>query len=559
MAALPTPLLLLLATVIESAATVALIPQYLPEHPLLWVFVRAIGLNVALYAFYRITIYPRLLSPLRHLPGPSGGKILLGHGLTTFERPSGTSSLKWMKEIPNDGLLHFRGFFNSPRLIITNPKILGELLVTKAYDFEKPKPARDFLRKIIGDGLIIVEGDDHKFLRKNMMPVFSYRHIKNLYPIFWQKSVQLLDGMQQEIAEKEQEAGEGKAVVEVNHWATTVTMDIIGLAAMGKDFASMKNSDDPLVQVYEELLEPTFEKQLFFLLNMLFPQKLIGSLPWKVNERQKVILDTLNKVTSGLVQDKKQSIKTESDSHKDILSNCLKSETFSDPQLVDQLLTFLAAGHETTSSALTWTTYLLAIHPEIQKSLRAEIRQAIPSPTSPSSEEGADPTFDLAATLESLPLLNAVCNEALRLYPTVPLTIRESVNPTTLGTQSIPIGTQIILPIHAMNRLPAFWGPDSELFTPERWIDTDEKTGERRPNNSGGAPSNYVNLTFLHGPRSCIGQGFAKAELRCLVAAVVGRFVMEMADPHEVVVASGVITTKPKNGMRLRMKGVGGW
>lgn len=462
-----------------------------------------------------------------------------------------------MKEIPNDGLLHFRGFFNAPRLIVTDPKILGELLVTKSYDFEKPKPARDFLRKIIGDGLIVVEGDDHRFLRKNMMPVFSYRHIKNLYPIFWQKSIQLMHGMEQEIAEKEQggDSKAGEAVVEVNHWATKVTVDIIGLAAMGKDFQSLKNNDDPLVQTYEELLEPTFEKQLFFLFNMLFPQKIISRLPWKINERQKVILNTLNSVTAGLVQDKKETIKTESEAHKDILSNCLRSENFSDPQLVDQLLTFLAAGHETTSSALTWSTYLLAIHPEIQKAVRAEVREAVPSPTSAYSDDN----FDLAAVLESLPILNGVCNEALRLYPTVPLTIRESVNPTSLGTQALPVGTQIILPIHAMNRLPAFWGEDAAEFNPERWIDTDEKTGERRPNNSGGAPSNYVNLTFLHGPRSCIGQGFAKAELRCLVAAVVGRFTMEMADPNEVVVASGVITTKPKNGMNLRMKPVEGW
>lgn len=71
MAGLPTPLVLLIATVVESAAAVVLLPDYLPEHPLLWVFVRAIGLNLALYAFYRITVYPRLLSPLRHLPGPS--------------------------------------------------------------------------------------------------------------------------------------------------------------------------------------------------------------------------------------------------------------------------------------------------------------------------------------------------------------------------------------------------------------------------------------------------------------------------------------------------------
>ncbi|EGP83633.1 putative P450 monooxygenase [Zymoseptoria tritici IPO323] len=550
----PITVIGLLVTAVEAFVVASLFADHLPEHPLLRVFFRLLALNVGGYALYRIVIYPRLLTPLRNLPRPKGGKLLIGHGMVTFERPNGVTFLKWMKEIPNDGLIYFRGFFNADRLIVTNGKILAELLVAKSYEFTKPAPVRSFLRNILGDGLIIVEGDDHRFLRKNMMPVFSYRHIKNIYPLFWEKSVQLMDCVGQEIAEKESSNKNDTAVVEVNHWATKVTVDIIGMAAMGRDFQTLKNTQDPLVEVYEELLEPTFEKQLFFLCQLMLPQNLVKKLPWKLNQTTEKCVNTLNTVTGQLVQDKKQSIKTESDSHKDILSNCLKTGSFSDPQLVDQLLTFLAAGHETTSSALTWTTYLLATNPEIQTALRKELRDAIAIPTSPLPED-----FDLASVLESLPLLNGVCNEALRLYPTVPLTVRTSEKTTTLGNQTIPAGAQIILPIYAMNRLPEFWGADADQFTPERWIDTDEKSGERRPNNSGGAPSNYVNLTFLHGPRSCIGQGFAKAELRCLVAALAGRFEMEMADPNEDVIPAGVITTKPKNGMNLKMKLVEGW
>lgn len=474
--------------------------------------------------------------------------------MATFERPAGTSFLKWMKTVPNDGLIYFRGFFHLDRLLITDLKVLSEILVTRSYDFEKPAQLRNFLRFILGDGLIIVEGDVHKFQRKNIMPVFTFRHIKELYPIFWSKATQLTQGVNQQCAENPEKSGGSTSIVEVNHWANQVTMDIIGLAAMGRDFQALKNGQDPLIVNYEELLEPTKEKQVYFLMNILFPRSLVKKIPWKVNERADVIATNIQRISLELVREKKEMVKTEPDSQKDLLSLLIRSNNFSDQQLVDQMMTFLAAGHETTSSAFTWATFLLGKYPEIQKALRKEIQENLPSPN---SQPPAD--FDLATVLESLPLLNGVCNETIRLYPTVPTTVRDAVKDTQLGGQRIPKGTQLILSPWAINRNPAFWGETADEFVPERWIDTDEKTGERRPNNAGGAPNNYAILTFLHGPRSCIGQGFAKAELRCLVAAFVGSFEMDLADPNEVVIPSGVVTTKPKNGMHLRLKHLGGW
>ncbi|EME78185.1 uncharacterized protein MYCFIDRAFT_50720 [Pseudocercospora fijiensis CIRAD86] len=554
MTSLPPSAVLVLASAVESAVAVALFPQHLPEHPLLYIFVRLLGVQTVAYAIYSIFIWPFFLSPLRHLPGPKSRNPIIGHGMTMFEKPAGASFLTWLKTIPNDGLIHFRAFLNADRVLVADPKALQEILVTKAYEFEKPEPLRNFLRFVLGDGLIIVEGDSHKFLRKNLMPVFSFRHIKELYPIFWSKSTQMIDGIAQQVRES---AGPGESktsVVEINHWATKVTVDIIGLAAMGRDFQALKNSDDPLIQVYEELLEPTMEKQVYFVSQILGPAKLIRKLPLKLNERSEVIVRTLTDICLKLVREKKELIKTEPADHKDILSLCIRSNNFSDEQLVDQLLTFLAAGHETTSSALTWTCYLLAKHPEIQTALREEIHRTIPSPNQPPPSD-----TDLAQIFESAPLLNGVCNESIRLYPTVPITVRINPKPTTLAGHVIPKNTQFLLSPWAINRNPAYWGADADEFTPYRWIDTDEKTGEKRPNNSGGAPSNYAILTFLHGPRSCIGQGFAKAELRCLVAAIVGSFEMTLANPEEKVVPHGVVTTKPKNGMHLVLKPLGPW
>jgi len=201
-------------------------------------------------------------------------------------------------------------------------------------------------------------------------------------------------------------------------------------------------------------------------------------------------------------------------------------------------------SHETTSSALTWAVYLLSTHPDWQQQLREEIREHLPSMSS-----GEIPSD---AEIEALPILNAVCNETLRLYPTVPLTIRQSTRATHIGTQPIPKGTRVHLVPWAINRSRDLWGEDSEKFLPGRWLQPGTA-------NTGGAKSNYAQITFLHGPRSCIGMGFAKAEFKCLLAGVVGRFELRMADPEERVWPAGVITTKPVHGMHLKMRAVEGW
>jgi cytochrome P450 len=253
-----------------------------------------------------------------------------------------------MIEIPNDGLLMFRGFGHQPRLILTNPKALGEVLVQKPYDYKKPAPLRAFLRRILGNGLIIVEGEEHKFQRKHIMPVFSFRHIKELYPMMWKKGVALTQGVEAEIREQFQDDEKRPSgVTDVNHWANRVTMDIIGVAGLGRDFNALKNSDDPLIQNYEELLEPTKEKLTYFATQIVLPQGLVNILPWKLNDRMRAITSNLKEICAQLVRDKRELLKSSGDDkekHIDILSVLLRSNNFSDPQLVDQLLTFLAAG-----------------------------------------------------------------------------------------------------------------------------------------------------------------------------------------------------------------------
>lgn len=277
-------------------------------------------------------------------------------------------------------------------------------------------------------------------------------------------------------------------------------------------------------------------------MNSLVPQWLGRQVPWKLNQRINEAAIKLRGICRNLISDKKQILqreKAESASGKtqiDILSVLMRKQEIDDDGLINQMLTFLAAGHETTSSALTWCTYLLCAHPEVQVHLREELE------ASPLVDFSEDVT---AEDVDALPYLSAVCAETLRVYPTVPVTARVATRETRILDQVVPKGTEIIICPWAINKHPELWGPDADDFKPERWLEG-EKSGERGMNT-------YEFITFLHGPRSCIGQGFARSELKCLLAALVLKFRMELMEPGKVPVPAGAVTIKPKDGMHLRL------
>lgn len=536
-----TPANVALAAVPESILTLYLFPNIAARTTLIGLFLAFLAFNFSVYGTYKLILYPFFLSPLRHLPTASGAKPLVGHGFFLFQRPPGQPHLDIMKSTPNNGIIRVLGFFHADRLILTSPAALADVLVNKTYDFEKPAWVSGILRRFLGNGLVVLEGDAHKHHRKQIMPAFHFRQIKELYPVFWSKSMEFCNVLKAELAD------DASKVLEIGHYTTQVTLDIIGLAGLGRDIASLRSGEDELAKSYEEVLEPTTEKAVWFLCHLVFPAQLIAMLPWKVNERVKVITGELARICTEFVVDRKSKIKYESQESKDILSFMIRSDNFSDRHLVDHLLTFMAAGHETTSSALTWASHLLSTHPDIQARLRAEIYDYITDPQALS-----DPQTDIASLLESMPYLNGVCNEVLRLYPTIPDSSRCAIRDTTVAGVFIPKGTTLFIVPWATNRNPALWGANAEVFEPTRWID--KATGRATMN--GGADSNYAFMTFLHGPRSCIGERFARAELRALLVAFVGNFDMEMADAKEEVLAGGTITSKPVNGMRLRLKPV---
>jgi cytochrome P450 len=190
--------------------------------------------------------------------------------------------------------------------------------------------------------------------------------------------------------------------------------------------------------------------------------------------------------------------------------------------------------------------YALARDSQLQSRLRKEVTESIDE----FSGQWDLRNVEFSNTLDSLPLLHGLCNEVQRLWPSVPNTSRIAYRDTTIVGQTVPKGTKVFIPIWTINRLEQFWGDDAQQFRPERWINAENG----KPNNHGGCNNNFGFMTYLHGPRSCIGQGLARAELKALVAAWLYCFEFEFADPNFEAEAAGIVTVKPKGGLKLRMK-----
>lgn len=153
--------------------------------------------------------------------------------------------------------------------------------------------------------------------------------------------------------------------------------------------------------------------------------------------------------------------------------------------------------------------------------------------------------------MEELPFLNGIINETLRLFPTVPLTQRVAIRDTTLGGYRVPAGTNIYFSPWLIHRSKEIWGPEADQFVPERWIKVENGVQKKDP--SGGMRSNLDFTTFLHGPRSCIGQSFAKAELRCLTAALVSQYEWILCVEGTYIPMRGLVTLNPARGLPLRL------
>ncbi|KAL8913726.1 MAG: hypothetical protein Q9172_007223 [Xanthocarpia lactea] len=545
----PVKRLIALISIVGAFSAVRIVPHWSINQSVAATFLSLLSFQFTILFVWNVILYPKYFSPLRHLPEPSGNALFIGQFTAIRTEPTGQPQQRWANEVPHDGIIRYLNVFNEERLLILDPKALADVLAIKNYDFVKPAQIRNGLGRLLGIGVLLAEGDEHKVQRKNLMPAFAYRHIKDLYPVFWAKTSEMVKALTRATRSQEKEPSSDVTetpAIEIGDWSSRATLDIIGSAGMGHDFGAIEDPKTELNTTYRTVFQPNRQAALLGLLSLFLPFWLIRLIPVARNQEIPAAAQTIRRICRQLIEPKKKALDSkDGEPDKDIISVALSSGGFTEENLVDQMMTFLAAGHETTATAMIWAVYALCHKPDYQTRLRDEIRANLPS-----IEDSSAPIS--AETLDRLPFLHAVCNEVLRLHPPVTLTLREAVRNTTICGQYVPKGTKIILCPGAVNTSKALWGPDALEFNPERWLAPGNA-------NSGGAPSNYAFLTFLHGPRSCIGQAFAKAEFATLVAGLVGRFEMQLEDPEAEIKIQTGITARPKGGLKVRMRAVEGW
>ena len=212
----------------------------------------------------------------------------------------------------------------------------------------------------------------------------------------------------------------------------------------------------------------------------------------------------------------------------DVLSMLLEAQdegnSMTDKQVHDQVLTFVAAGHETAQNTLSFTFYLLARHPEVREKLLAELHSVL---------QGRAPT---AQDLPNLPYLEWVINEAWRVYPPAWTQGRMAIEAFDLDGYHFSAGTIVVFSQWVIHHLPDIWG-DPDTFRPERW---DPASAAKLPQ--------FAYFPFGGGSRICIGMPFAQMETKLLLATILQRFSPRLK-PNFALELQPRVTIRPKHGL----------
>jgi cytochrome P450 len=203
-------------------------------------------------------------------------------------------------------------------------------------------------------------------------------------------------------------------------------------------------------------------------------------------------------------------------------------EGMSDRQLRDEIVTFLIAGHETVASALVWAWYLLSMHPAVERTLHAELSDALAD---------APPTMD---DLPRLPYTRMVIDETLRLYPPSWISTRRTIAADEIGGHRIPANALVVMSPYITQRHVGHW-PNPEGFDPERF--TPEASAARH---------RFAYFPFGGGPHLCIGNAFALTEAQLIVATVAQRYRLALVPGQRIEVAP-LVTLRPKHGMMMTL------
>ena len=393
---------------------------------------------------------------------------------------------------------------------VTDPALVEMVLLHASELFPKTPLEKRVFEHTLGDGILTSQGASWRWQRRTAAPLFRPADIASLVPAMTTAAADQLQRWR---------ASPPGAVQAIDRDMTETTFQVISAtmfagSADAEAAAIVKAADKALSTISWEIAAAMLR----------FPGWLWY--PGKYGRRRAA---RALRAAVATILARRRADGLEGDDLLARLARATDPETgapMSEKQLVDNLLTFLAAGHETTAKALTWTLYLLARAPDWQARIRAEVGEIA----------GDGPVG--AAHLDRLVLTRAVIEEAMRLYPPAPVMTRHAAVDVELGGVSVPAGTLIVIPVFAVHRHRKLWD-DPDRFDPQRFMP------ERK---AKLARTQFMPFGF--GARTCIGNSFAMMEALAILATLVRGARYEWDGVHAPEPLSRV-TLRPKGGMPL--------
>ena len=506
-------------------------------------------------------------SPLWKLPGPRRG-FWLGTFVEVMKEPFMEPHFRWWDEAGPSreevDMIHYTGLFGHSSVILLNADHAKQLLLA---DYRAPRYVKKFvnLEKLIGRGLVTLEGEDWHRHRRIIHPSFQVGFLKSSLSASVPQRVKTL-------VDCWKTAGPSRPI-DVSAHFSMLTLDVLGDVAFAHDFggtesiqkwaqAQQDGSSGEVPPVSDRLVKSMNASLRASPNRIIFNVLGLGFLDWEAGRTRATLNEAVDEVVQnardryiqrnggvdhdgdGGKRNSKYSAKSllellldAKDTEEGTSSTSTSSRTLNSMELRDEVKTFLIAGHETTSTWCYWSVFSLCRNPEVQERVYQDIIQHTVSNTD----------LDLD-TIDKMSYLDALLKEVLRYYSPVGMIIRHTVQEETFSDTKIPPNTRLVIPPYLMHRSPRYW-QNPEEFRPERWLGGD-----------GAATTPYTHpyayLPFSAGPRNCIGYRFATMEAKLILAPLIRTFRFELIPElrHKDFTLTSYITVKAKPTVQVNAK-----
>ncbi|MEO1053894.1 MAG: cytochrome P450 [Bacteroidota bacterium] len=354
--------------------------------------------------------------------------------------------------------------------VVTDPEIAKHVMVSNNKNYIKGVGI-ERVRVLLGNGIMVSEGDYWKRQRRMIQPAFHRQVIADMSRLMHDANVTLRERWSSKV-----EAGER---INITEETSDITLSIVLKSIFGKDLDELieEKGENPFDVVKDET-----SRDLMFAMRFRNLSKVITEIVEKRKAENRIEMDFLS-----MLMETRDKETDENMTHKELL---------------DEVMTLIVAGHETTASALNWAWYLISQHSEVEEKLVEEV----------SALNGKIPSFD---DLSSLTYTKQVIEETMRLYPPGWLLTRRAINDDQFGEYFVPAKTDVFICLYLIQRNPTYW-PNADSFNPDRFDPENKKDRHR-----------FEYFPFAGGPRQCIGDYFAMVEMQIHLAAMIQDFSLE--------------------------------